>query len=108
MTISILLLLLMVLMIVAFFFFALLIFMFTSMSRMDPEPRKEIIRTANNNTFYVMAGYLLLCVGERLISSMRQEAIVGNNPFWQLALLVLVYLVQLIYYTKKYEKTNRL
>ena len=80
----------------------IIVFMLITMIKQGDERYEMIVGKACRNTLFAMLGYLMVCVIERAINTFNDVEIEGINPFWQLLILTLFYLIQLFYYKKKY------
>lgn len=92
---------------VAFLIFCLLsllaiICVLISIIKQDDERAEMIIQKACTNTLCIMFVYLIFCVIEQSFYGLNDIETNGINPFIQLSILAIVYLIQLVYFKKKY------
>lgn len=93
--------------IIAFVIFCLLSFLaiicvLISIIKQDDERAEMIIQKACTNTLCIMFVYLIFCAVERAFCGLNDIETNGINPFIQLSVLSVVYLIQLVYFRKKY------
>ncbi|MBS6954925.1 MAG: hypothetical protein KH230_17040 [Enterocloster asparagiformis] len=80
-----------------------IIIMFISLGKQGDERRKLIVEKASAGTFAVTVGYILICVIESLIKSVAHHMSAdGMNPFIALAVISVIYIIQLMFFKKKY------
>ena len=80
-----------------------ILWMVASMARKGDERRREIISRASCTTFYITLGAPGLDILWGIYNSVAHgQAIEGNNPFVQLAVISFVYAISLAVYRRKY------
>ena len=80
-----------------------IIWMVVSMARKGDERRREIISRASCTTLYITLGSLGADILYGIYRSVAHgQAIEGNNPFVQLAVISFVYAISLAVYRRKY------
>lgn len=77
-------------------------FMLITMIKQGDERNEIIISRSCRNTLFAMLGYLIVCMIEQVFHAFHEMEIEGVNPFWQMIILAVFYLIQLFYYKRKY------
>ena len=93
--------------VVAFLVFCLLsllaiISVLISIVKQEDERAEMIIQKACTNTLCIMFAYLVFCVIEQSFYGLNAIETNGINPSIQLSIFSVVYLIQLVYFKKKY------
>lgn len=93
--------------VVFFAFFSLcfvaIICVIISILKRGDERVEMIIQKTSTNTFCIMLFYLVINICEQLLNVLKGNEIKGVNPFVQMSVLSFIYLVQLLYYKRKYR-----
>lgn len=82
--------------------FIAIIGVIASIIKQNDERAEFIIQKTCTNTLCIMFVYLIFCVVEQSYNGLNNAEIDGINPFIQLSILSIVYLIQLVYFKKKY------
>lgn len=75
---------------------------FVSIIKRDDERAELIIQKSSINTLGIMFGYLFFCVIEQAYYGFQKIDSRGINPFIELSILSVVFLIELVYFRKKY------
>lgn len=73
-----------------------------SIVKRDDERAEMIIQRACTNTLCIMFAYLIYCAIERSYCGLNGIETNGINPFIQLSIFAVTYLIQLVHFKKKY------
>ena len=80
-----------------------ILWMVVSMARRGDERRREIVARASCTTFYITLGNLLLDILWGVYHSVANgQAMEGDNPFVQLAVISFTYAICLAVYRRRY------
>lgn len=83
--------------------FIAIIGVIASIIKQNDERAEFIIQKTCTNTLCIMFVYLIFCVVEQSYNGLNNAEIDGINPFIQLSILSIVYLIQLVYFKKSME-----
>lgn len=78
------------------------VYVIISIIKKGDERLEMIIQKTCTNTLGIMLMSLVINIIEQLLNALKGIQAKGANPFFQLSILSFIYLVQLLYYKKKY------